>query len=275
MPHDPLHDVAEILGEPAEQMRNPANAEYRCPFIAGTCTKTSHQIEGPFPVCSIYRRGRAGDPPDGPPISVCPNRFLEAPVHEDVMRECWTAGDTVNPQVVSEVQMEKFGKVDFVVADMDAEETTVRDFISVELQAVDITGSYLPSYEAIINSQVMERRHAYGFNWANVRKRFIAQLIAKGYYHHQWRTRIAAVLQTDMFDEIRRHAAIQSVPVAQANIVFLLYQFHRDGDRWRMELENVVPTLHSIVMNAILYEQPPDRAAFERRILERHRRDSD
>lgn len=273
MSHDPLHDVAEILGEPADVMRNPANAEYRCPFISATCTKTSHQIEGPFPVCSIYRRGRAGDPPIAPPICVCPNRFLQAQVHQDVCRKCWDEDELVNPVVVSEVQMGKFGKVDFVIADMDDAETTVRDFISVELQAVDITGSYLPSYEAIISSRVMERRQPYGFNWANVRKRFVTQLITKGYYHHQWGTRIAAVLQTDMFDQIRRHAEIQAVPLNQANIVFLLYQFVKHEEGWRIELENVVPTMHTIVMNAILYEPPIDRADFEEKILDRHHRD--
>ena len=169
--------------------------------------------------------------------------------------------------------MGKFGKVDFVIADMDEAETTIRDFISVELQAVDITGSYLPSYEAIVSSRVMERRRSYGFNWANVRKRFVTQLITKGYYHHQWNTRIAAVLQTDMFNQIRQHADIQSVPLHDANIVFLLYQFEEAGGAWRMKLESVVPTVHTIVMNAILYERPIDRGDLERRVLERHRRD--
>ncbi len=270
MSHDPLRDIAEILGQPADQMRNPADADYLCPFIQSRCTKTSHQIDGPLPVCSLYRRHRSPDTSPGPPICVCPNRFLQARVHDDVCRECWSERRTENIQLVSEVQMEKFGKVDFVIADLNSEETEVRDFISVELQAVDITGSYLPSYEAITAPRVMESRHPYGFNWANVRKRFIGQLIAKGYYHHQWQTKIAAVLQTDMFEQIRQHADLPTVPMAKANIIFLLYQFRTDGDRWRIGLDEVVPTTHSIVMNAILYERPPDRAAFAQRILDRH-----
>ena len=270
---NPLHHVAEILGEPAEEMRNPANAEYRCPFIAGTCTKISHTIEGPYPVCSVYRRGRAGQPPEGQPIAVCPNRFLQAQVQMDVKRECWIGSEPANPKVVSEVQMEKFGKVDFVLADMNDAETEVRDFISVELQAVDITGSYMPSYDAIINSQSLAARPTYGFNWANVRKRFIHQLIAKGYYHHLWKTRMAAVLQRDMFDEIQKHLGVTPAPVEDANIVFLLYEFESADDRWHMTLTEVVPTLHSNLMTAILYQTPPDRTAFEQRILERHRRE--
>ena len=33
MSRDPLTIIAEVLGEPADQMRNPVNAGYQCPFI--------------------------------------------------------------------------------------------------------------------------------------------------------------------------------------------------------------------------------------------------
>ncbi len=56
MPHDPLDVVAEILGEPAALMRAPARASYRCPYSGSTCSKTSHTLTSPFPVCSVYRR---------------------------------------------------------------------------------------------------------------------------------------------------------------------------------------------------------------------------
>ncbi len=165
--------------------------------------------------------------------------------------------------------MEKFGTVDFVVADLDDSGTSLRDFVSVELQAVDITGSYLPAYEAIISNQMMATRPTYGFNWANVRKRFISQLIAKGFYHHHWGTRIVAVLQEDLFAEIQQHATMPAVPLENANIVFLLYQFGREGERWDMRFLRAVPTTHSLVMTAGLYETPPVRADFEARIVAR------
>ena len=208
MPYDPLKYIAEVLGESAKSMRSPANADYRCPYLDGRCTKISHYLTTPFPVCSIYRKRG-----DRPPICVCPNRFFEAQLQRDVIRECWVGNTPENPTLVGEVGMEKFGKVDFVVADINPGRTKIRDFVSVELQAVDITGTYLPSYEAIINNETtIESRPTYGFNWANVRKRFLSQIITKGFHHHHWGTRIVAVMQEDLFTRIpepRSHSCCQ------------------------------------------------------------------
>ena len=55
MPVDPITIIGEILGEPAESMRNPVNAGYLCPYINSVCTKSGHHSEGPYPVCSIWR----------------------------------------------------------------------------------------------------------------------------------------------------------------------------------------------------------------------------
>ena len=133
---------------------------------------------------------------------------------------------------------------------------------------MDITGSYLRSYEAITNNEaIMESRPTYGFNWANVRKRFISQIIAKGFHHHHWGTRIVAVVQEDLFDEFQNHAVIPAVSMNQSNIVFLLYQFNQTNDRWTMALQRVVPTTHAGIMTAPLYETPPARSKFEARIL--------
>ena len=166
--------------------------------------------------------------------------------------------------------MKRFGTVDFVVADLDPRGKRILDFISVELQAVDITGSYLPSYEAITNNEeAMSSRPSYGFNWANVRKRFLSQIIAKGFHHHHWGTRIVAVVQEDLFDEFQKHAVIPTVSIDQANIVFLLYQFTRVNGRWEMAFHRAVPTTHAGVMTAALYETPPARSEFEARILSR------
>lgn len=167
--------------------------------------------------------------------------------------------------------MEKFGKVDFVLADYDSANRRILQFLPVELQAVDITRTVQPAYAAILNSEQLASRPNYGFNWANVRKRYVSQLIAKGYYCHQWGTRIVAVLQTDLFDEFQKHARVPSVGIDDANIVFMLYQFQLVPDQgtWQLVLDRVVPTTHVMVMNAILYETPPSKEKFEERVLDR------
>lgn len=270
MPFDPLDVIAECLGEPADTMRNPANAGYLCPYINGICTKQSHSNTLPFPVCSIYRRSE-NQYDSRVPVCVCPVRYYQADIAADVVRECWTGPKPAAPRLVHEIQMEKFGKVDLVVAELDDAGSTVTKFLPVELQAVDITGTYMPAYEALTQSTLMAQRPQYGFNWANVRKRFLSQLVTKGFYCHHWQTRIVAVVQEDLFTQFNTHANLPAVSLADSNIVFMLYQYQRadSATPWTFALKRVVPTTHLSVMQSILYETPPLKATFEGKILER------
>lgn len=257
--------LAEVLGEPAAEMRNPANALYQCPYTNRECMKSSRTLGVPAPVCSVYRHGDTSRAP----ICTCPIRFYAADIVGDVIRECWPGTKPDNPVPVYEVGMEKFGKVDLVIADVDTNTKAVRHFLPVELQAVDITGSVLPYYESFLASEQPKKDHPYNFNWANVRKRFISQLIGKGFYCHHWGTRIVAVVQEDLFDTFHAHAPVAEVAMKASNIVFMCYQFKKNANRWDLELTRLAPTTHSNVMNAILYETPPSKAAFEQKIRSR------
>ena len=62
----------------------------------------------------------------------------------DVIDNCWVGAPPVNPRIAHEVKMATFGKFDFVIADGDDSTKYNREFISVEVQAVDITGSVEP-----------------------------------------------------------------------------------------------------------------------------------
>ena len=185
-------------------MRNPANAHYQCPYLAGQCQKRGHHLEGPYPVCSVRRKTSTQL------IAVCPKRFLEADLVGDVVKHCWPGPPPANPRVAHEVTMAKFGKVDLVVADYDSAKHAIREFVSVELQAVDITGSVEPAYTALINSW-REAEVSYGLNWANVRKRYIDQLVAKCFYHHQWGTRMVAVMQSPLYAYLRSHMQFDEI----------------------------------------------------------------
>lgn len=45
---------------------------------------------------------------------------------------------------------------------------SIGQFLSVEVQAIDITGSVREAYYAILANTTMARRPTYGMNWDNV-----------------------------------------------------------------------------------------------------------
>jgi len=163
--------------------------------------------------------------------------------------------------------MKGFGNVDFVIADMDSA-GNIQQFLSVELQAIDITGSVRSAYTALLSSEDLNKKPTYGLNWDNVYKRFVTQLIRKGYFHHHWGTKIVAVVQDVVYKYIcERFEFMRSTDVKNAttNIIFMAYRYDlQDGPR--LVLDTVEGTSHSNLQQAVLYKEAPSRDAFCDRI---------
>ncbi|MBI5521356.1 MAG: hypothetical protein HY910_01920 [Desulfarculus sp.] len=165
-----------------------------------------------------------------------------------------------------EVRMEGFGNVDFVIADVD-QSNNVRQFLSVELQAIDITGSVYPAYESMIQNNPLPSKPSYSFNWDNVYKRFITQLIRKGYYHHHWNSKIVAIIQEAVYQNIRARADFitsNDLMSPNVNIIFLTYDYEEEenGSGYTLTMKTIAGTHHSNLQSAILYKTPPSRDAF-------------
>lgn len=264
MPFDATDVLGEILGRPAEQGFDPAASGFQCPFIDGTCTKRSTSLgTEPYPVCSI-RRQIDGELKQ---VCVCPKRFYAVDFVADAIEHCWPGDPPRNPQVASEVRMAGFGNVDFVIADM-GRDGEIDQFLSVEVQAIDISGSVMPAYRALREVREMDRRPTFGLNWSNVYKRYITQLIRKGYFHHHWRTKIVAVMQDVVYDYIRDWAEFMrsdDVKGNTVNIIFMAYRYEEDpgGDgAQRLVLDSVEGTSHANLQQAVLYKEAPSRDAF-------------
>lgn len=265
MSFDPTEVIEEILGTRAKSGFQPAAHGYRCPFIERTCIKRSTaDKKNPYPVCSLRKSS-------GAVVAVCPKRFYERDFLQDVIEHAWTGPKPTNPIITSEVKMEGFGNVDFVISDM-AEDGTIKQFVSVELQAIDITGSARPAYEAILAGDLLPKRPTYNFNWKNVAKRYMNQLISKGYYHHHWGTKIVASIQDEVYDYFRKDAdffTTTDINATNVNIVFMVYGFEpggNDGREQKLVLKRVEGTHHSNLQQAVLYKTAPSRDAFVHRI---------
>jgi hypothetical protein len=265
MAFDPTDAIEEVLGRRAKSGFQPASRSYLCPFIGRTCTKRSTADKtNPYPVCSMRKS-------DGSVVCVCPNRFHERDFLKDVIDHAWIGPAPINPIKSGEVKMEGFGNVDFVISERSPD-GQIEKFVSVELQAIDINGSVRMAYDALLAGKLLDKRPNYGFNWKNVAKRYMNQLISKGFFHHHWGTRIVAAIQDEVYDYFRRDAdffTTEDIHSPNVNIVFMVYGFEAggiDGREHKLVLKRVEGTHHSNLQQAVLYKSAPSRDAFVKRI---------
>jgi Restriction endonuclease NotI. len=272
MPHNPYDIICEILGQPAAQMPNPANEHYLCPFKNAVCSKRNHRSDAPFPVCSIFRRAKNTIP--ATPVIICPKRLYAADIYNDVITHCWPYSKPKHPIIVHEIKMGTVGNVDMVIADLSTDKLDISNFVSIELQAIDTTGSYEPAYTSIVLNSALDKRPTYSFNYKNVQKRLVSQLINKGFYHHHWETKLIAVVQDVIYENIKTSIDFPEVEIANSNIIFMQYQMILGGDdsehRYELKLKNVTGTTHSHLMMSSLYKIAPPKKDFCARIMKQY-----
>jgi hypothetical protein len=227
--------IGEVLGRRAEKGADPEASGFICPFIQTRCPKRSQNLSNnePYPVCTLWKNGPANNPEEDL-IFVCPKRFYAVDFLTEVIEHCWPGDKPKNPQIAREVKMAGFGNVDFVIADVK-NDNEIDQFLSVELQAIDITGSAFPAYQSLRAGQDLQKRPTYNFNWDNVYKRYVTQLIRKGYFHHHWKSKIVAVIPEQVYKYILGRAGFMKTTDVkndpQVNIIFMTYRLENDPTR--------------------------------------------
>jgi Restriction endonuclease NotI len=172
----------------------------RCPFIDDICQKSlsDGSISG---VCTLK-------PKTSGPVICCPYRLYanHYKVLQDVAEAAFGGevqlfpGNTAISDRVPDgkTKVAVFGKrwgkelrlpnrgrsggyfVDWVLARLGTKEDLI-EFVAVEVQSIDTTGNYQAERAAYLNNQVFDEASTAGFNWENVNKRILPQLIYKGH----------------------------------------------------------------------------------------------
>lgn len=74
--------------------------------------------------------------------------------------------------------------VDWILAHLGSDGSLV-DFVAVEVQSIDTTGNYRHERETHLREETFAGKSSAGFNWENVNKRILPQLIYKGHVLRQ------------------------------------------------------------------------------------------
>jgi hypothetical protein len=187
--------VLELFGAPLSKRETKwarLVAEQPCPYLGRGCIKVRKSEPAVAIGTCTVSYGR-----QGAPTLICPCRLLE---RSQIFTDCiplLTSHEVGNElHVVPEVTLPG-GSVDYFLA--SARNSRVRDFVGVELQTLDTTGTVWPERQRFLKSVGIkarisraEAKKEFGMNWKMTAKTTLVQL------HHKIRT----------FEHINKHLVL-------------------------------------------------------------------
>ena len=218
--------------------------EQICPFSDKKCYKVrKSQPDVSIGTCTM-EYGR-----DATPTIICPLRMLE---RQQVFVDCLHLLHEHRPgnelHVVSEVSIPG-GSVDYFLASVL--EGCVKDFVGVELQSMDTTGTVWPERQRLlrnlgfdVDDADVSSEKSYGINWKHTAKTILVQL------HHKVRTfeylkrHLVLVIQNELLSYMRREFAFEHLNSARNTDLmhYHSYRFVRDRGENRVLLDNRLST---------------------------------
>lgn len=141
-----MSNVAELFGHSSSEPGQNWEAileEQQCPFLGKRCYKVrKSDPDISIGTCTVLY-GRAPEP-----IIICPTRLIE---RRQIFIDCLHLLTTHEPgnelHIVSEVSVPG-GSVDYFL--VSAREGCVRDFVGIELQTLDTTGTVWPERQRLL-----------------------------------------------------------------------------------------------------------------------------
>jgi hypothetical protein len=201
-----MSNLIELFGQStADKMQDWKSIVARqwCPYLDRKCIKVrKSQPELSIGSCSVlYGKGKR-------PIIICPYRLLE---RRQVFTDCLHLLTVHEPgnelHIVPEVSIPG-GSVDYFLASV--RDGSVKDFVGVELQTIDTTGTVWPTRQKylqdvgvnVVREEVSYK--TYGMNWKMTAKTILIQL------HHKVQTfgainkHIVLVIQDFLLEYLRK-----------------------------------------------------------------------
>lgn len=202
-----MNRVLEFYGESTRVHEQPdwvrvASAEY-CPFLNRKCIKVrKSEPDKTIGTCTVeYGRGRSG-------IIICPHRLLE---RNQIFTDCvhlltlHEPGNTLH--IVSEVTIPG-GSVDYFL--VSARGISVKDFVGIELQTLDTTGTVWPERQSLLREKGVpyggrvSSDKSFGMNWKMTAKTILVQLHHKVETFESLNKHLVLVVQDHLLEYMKR-----------------------------------------------------------------------
>lgn len=175
-----MNAVAELFGLHGADKTIDWNAvisKQQCPFLGKRCYKVrKSDPDTSIGSCTVlYGKEKV-------PILICPARLLE---RRQIFTDCLHLLTTHEPgnelHVIPEVTVPG-GSVDYFI--VSVQEDKIRDFVGVELQTMDTTGTVWPERQRLLQSLGVPRldegersTRSFGMNWKHTAKTTLVQML--------------------------------------------------------------------------------------------------
>ena len=141
-------------------------------------------------------------------VIICPFRLLE---HNQIFVDCLHLLTMHEPgnelYLVPEVQIPG-GHVDYFL--VSAKDKKVKDFIGIELQTMDTTGTVWPEHQRFLNEQGIEvneedlnNKKPFGMNWKMTLKTILIQMHHKSETFENLNKHLVLIIQKPLFDHMK------------------------------------------------------------------------
>jgi hypothetical protein len=216
----------------------------QCPFTHGRCYKVrKSQPDLSIGTCTLRYGAKPKD------IVICPHRLLE---RNQVFIDCVHLLAQHEPgnelHIVPEVSIPG-GSVDYFL--VSARSGKARDFVAIEFQAIDTTGTIWPERQRLLKSfglrasaKDVASRKPFGMNWKMTAKTILVQL------HHKVDTlehigkRFVLVIQDHLLDYLRREFNFSHLAgVRNGDTMHIhAYELQEDANAFRLQLATRIST---------------------------------
>lgn len=272
-----MNKIIELFGFSADQTNRDWTSivqNERCPFLDRKCYKVRKSTPDiSIGTCTV-RYGK-----NDYPVVICPARLME---RSQVFIDClhlFTKHEPGNQfHLISEVYVPG-GKVDFFL--ISARNGKVYDFIGIELQTLDTTGTVWPERQRLLNGLNVERRDKeeespkrFGLNWKMTSKTILVQMHHKADIFEHFNKKLVLIVQDKLLNYMEREFNFEhlNIPATIGNSIhFHIYRVEQDIDSHRIALTRRLST-DSDGIRKCLGLRPASRPDFDRVISALERR---
>jgi len=241
--------VVELFGTSAEKRGvdwNKLIEQQQCPFLGKRCYKIrKSDPDTSIGSCAVLY----GQPPA--PIIICPTRLIE---RRQIFADCFHLLTTHEPgnelHIVSEVSIPG-GSVDYFLISVKAGE--VKDFVGIELQTLDTTGTVWPERQRLLKKLGVRRTTAgedssksFGMNWKMTAKTILVQMHHKAQTFEHVHKKLVLVVQDRLLAYMTREFNFAHLknPAARGDSMHVhAYRCDRQPDKsFKLILESQLST---------------------------------